>query len=71
MQFVGDDRSGLDPHYLAVDPNGNLTFGTCNYNGAQSQMQTPGPLTVQPAARLHLLHQLLHHRDPHLAAIVG
>jgi len=34
--FDGDDRPGLDPYFIQVDPHGNLHFQTCGLNGSVS-----------------------------------
>ena len=42
--FCGDDRNGLDPYYIQVDPNGTLQFESCGTGGGlgiNATMQFP------------------------------
>src|SRR5947209_12269931 len=42
--FRGDDRGGLDPYYLCVQPNGNLHFGITPITNQGVSIETPVPL---------------------------
>ena len=39
--FRGDDRGGLDPYQLSIDPNGSLYFQVENASGAAARVSAP------------------------------
>ncbi len=44
IMFRGDDRGGLDPYQLDIQPNGNLEFGISSATGAGANVQAPIPM---------------------------
>jgi sugar lactone lactonase YvrE len=42
--FRGDDRGGLDPYSLSIEPNGTLRFQVTNASNVSASVSTPIPL---------------------------